>query len=289
MTDPVNRIILLVDIEKFSHRDDVEQAYLRRMLYDVVDRTLARAGIDETARLRADQGDSLMEFIDPNASVTQLLRALVTEAPSLLRSFNRTASRSAQIRLRGVLAAGYIARDEHDIWVGTDLNNACRLLDADLLREALSERADDFALCVSESIYSGIVRHNHHGIVAEDFHAVSMASKNGPLPAWLHGPVPHGAAAQAAAEAGGAADPADAADPQTPARDAPGERPEPEETRTASGPGTGVGPDRSVVFDFGGGSPVFGGSLVGGDQHGVSGGQVSGDVHMGGVDRGEDR
>ena len=31
-TDPVSRTILLLDIERFSDRDDGEQAYLRRML-----------------------------------------------------------------------------------------------------------------------------------------------------------------------------------------------------------------------------------------------------------------
>lgn len=40
MTHPVSRTILLLDIERFSDRDDVEQAYLRRMLYDVTDRAL---------------------------------------------------------------------------------------------------------------------------------------------------------------------------------------------------------------------------------------------------------
>ena len=40
MTDPVSRTILLLDIERYSDRDDVEQAYLRRMLYDITDRVL---------------------------------------------------------------------------------------------------------------------------------------------------------------------------------------------------------------------------------------------------------
>ena len=35
--------------------------------------------------------------------------------------------------------------DGHDGWVGSDLNHACRLLDAELLRAALRERPDDFA------------------------------------------------------------------------------------------------------------------------------------------------
>ncbi|MEU4087200.1 hypothetical protein [Streptomyces aureus] len=372
MTDPVNRTILLLDIEKYSDRDDVEQAYLRRMLYDITDRALESAGIDERLRLRADRGDSVMELIDANASVTALLRALLTEVPGLLRSVNRTASSSAQIRLRGVVATGYVAVDELDGWVGSDLNHACRLLDARLLRAALRERPDDFALCVSEGVHTGIVRHGHPGIPADDFHPVTVDSKNGPLRAWLHGPVPHGAddhgegggapapdcsgespapgaasptprttspgtaertglsgvtgaaestepsgaaqptgtagttesaqPARAAGAAGaaqsvgtaGAAGPAGAAaggsgphepagsgrpeQAEEPPRPAPAEQPEQEaapRTRPAA-------PAAGVVFDFGGGSPSFGGSLVGGDQHGVSGGQVTGDVHLGG-------
>lgn len=192
MTDPVSRTILLLDIEKYSDRDDVEQAYLRRMLYDITDRTLESAGIDERLRLRADRGDSVMELIDANASVTALLRALLTEVPVQLRAVNRMASSSAQIRLRGVVATGYVAIDDHDGWVGSDLNHACRLLDAQLLRAALRERANDFALCVSEGVHTGIVRHGHPGIPAEDFHPVTVDSKNGALRAWLHGPVPHG-------------------------------------------------------------------------------------------------
>ncbi|MEU5537942.1 hypothetical protein, partial [Streptomyces sp. NPDC020362] len=196
MTHPVSRTILLLDIERFSDRDDVEQAYLRRMLYDITDRTLESAGIDETVRLRADRGDSVMELIDAGAPVTQLLRALLTEVPVQLRAVNRMASSSAQIRLRGVVASGWVAVDERGGWVGSDLNHACRLLDARLLRAALKERSDDFALCVSDALYSGVVRHDHPGVPADEFHAVTVDSKNGPLRAWLHGPVPACAAGE---------------------------------------------------------------------------------------------
>ncbi|WP_055553479.1 hypothetical protein, partial [Streptomyces kanamyceticus] len=193
MTDPVSRTILLLDIEKYSDRDDVEQAYLRRMLYDITDRALESADVDETLRLRADRGDSVMELIDANASVRALLRALLDEVPAQLRAVNRMASSSAQIRLRAVLATGYVAVDELDGWVGSDLNHACRLLDGDVLRRALRERTNDFALVVSESVHAGIVRHDSPGVPADEFHAVTVASKNGPLRAWLHGPVPAGA------------------------------------------------------------------------------------------------
>ncbi|MFI5687807.1 hypothetical protein [Streptomyces sp. NPDC051636] len=284
MTDPVIRTILLLDIERFSDRDDVEQAYLRRMLYDITDRTLESAGIDETRRLRADRGDSVMELIDAGAPVTALLRALLTEVPAQLRTVNRMASRSAQIRLRGVLATGWVAVDEHDGWVGSDLNHACRLLDADVLRAALRERTGDFALCVSHALYEGVVRHDHPGIPAADFHTVTMAGKNGPLTAWLHGPVPattehredHRDTGEGEAPGGSGDRPAPRVPPQG---GAPEDRPAPEGHRGAPAPG--------AVFHFDGGAPSFGGSLVGGDQHGVSGGQVTGDVSLGGRERGE--
>ncbi|MFH8488013.1 hypothetical protein [Streptomyces longisporoflavus] len=274
MTDSVSRTILLLDIEKYSDRDDVEQAYLRRMLYDITDRALESAGVDETLRLRADRGDSVMELIDANASVQALLRALLGEVPAQLRGVNRMASSSAQIRLRAVVATGYVVIDDLQGWVGSDLNHACRLLDGDVLRAALRERTNDFALCVSEGVHAGVVRHDWPGVPAEDFHPVTMASKNGPLRAWLHGPVPAGAEEHGAAR-GPADDHSERKAGEAPVPDAAqGKRPAPGQ---GAAPATG-----GVAFHFNGGAPSFGGSLVGGDQHGVSGGTVHGDVHLGG-------
>ncbi|MFF3639696.1 hypothetical protein [Streptomyces sp. NPDC002564] len=259
MTDPLSRTILLLDIEKYSDRDDVEQAYLRRMLYTVADRVLERCGIDETRRQRADRGDCVMELIDAGASVTGLLRTLLAEVPTELRAVNRMASQSAQIRLRAVLATGYVAVDELDGWVGADLNHACRLLDADVLRRALRERPDDFVLCVSESVHHGIVQHDYPGVPKDAFHPVTVGSKNGQLRAWLHGPAPK--EVPGPAETSGAAR-------------------EPED-RTVAAPRARTAPPGPVDLS----NASFGGSYVAGDQHGVSGhGTVHGDVRLGGGD-----
>ncbi|WP_105974496.1 hypothetical protein [Streptomyces geranii] len=289
MTDPVSRTILLLDIERFSDRDDVEQAYLRRMLYDITDRALENAGIDETRRLRADRGDSVMELIDAGAPVTALLRALLVEVPAQLRAVNRMASSSAQIRLRGVVATGYVGIDERDGWVGTDLNNACRLLDAQLLRAALRERPHDFALLVSDALYSGVVRHDHPGIPADEFHPVGVDSKNGPMRAWLHGPLPGGydAADQDHRGTGAGEAPGGSGDrpaPQPPRAQAQETPPPPVPRVPAQGtsPAPENRPAPGPVFNFNGAVSI-GGSVVAGDQHGVSGGQVTGDVNMGGL------
>ncbi|MEV7558119.1 hypothetical protein [Streptomyces sp. NPDC089795] len=199
---PFFRHLLLIDTERYSDRDDVQQAYLRRMLFGIVDRVLLAAGADQSLRRRADRGDAVMELIDPSVPLTDLLRALLRDAPAELRAVNRLAAGSAQIRLRAVLATGYVHIDEFDGWVSTDLNNACRLLDGDPLRAALRGAGNDFALCVSESVYTGVVRHDHLGIRADEFTSVTVPSKNGPLTAWLRGlhpaPAPAGPAASPA-------------------------------------------------------------------------------------------
>ncbi|MEU6141386.1 hypothetical protein ABZ848_13580 [Streptomyces sp. NPDC047081] len=272
MTDPVSRTILLLDIERYSDRDDVEQAYLRRMLYDITDRALEAAGIDETLRLRADRGDSVMELIDAGAPVTALLRSLLNEVPAQLRTVNRMASSSAQIRLRGVVATGWVAVDGLDGWVGSDLNHACRLLDAGVLRDALRERRDDFALCVSDALYAGVVRHDHTGIPKAEFHPVTVDSKNGPLKAWLHGPVPGGATGSA----GSAEDHGDTGAGE--ASGGSGDRPTPR-VPEQGGPASDRGaPAPGPAFD---GPVTIGGGTVSGDQNNVTGNRIGGDFIIG--------
>ncbi|MFE9371694.1 hypothetical protein ACFYM2_18235 [Streptomyces sp. NPDC006711] len=189
MTEALHRTILLFDIEKFGTRDDVEQAFLRRLLYDVADGTLRAAHINETSRLRADRGDSVVELIDATVPVSTLVKALLTETPMLLHAKNRLSAASNRMRLRVVLAAGYVAVDEKG-WIGSDLNHAFRLLDAEPLREALRNSADNSVLCVSDTVYQGVVRHGHHGVRSEEFRQITVQAKEGPTIAWLHKTAP---------------------------------------------------------------------------------------------------
>jgi hypothetical protein len=246
MADPVYRTLLLFDIEQFGSRDDVEQAFLRRVLYDVVDATLAAADVDETASLRADRGDSVMELIDTRVSVPALVKTLVTETPALLHSKNRLLASSARMRLRIVLSSGYVAVDELDGWVGSDLNHAVRLLDADPLRDALKQSDAGSVLCVSEGVYQGVVRHGPLGVRPDDFHRVTVDTKEGPTVAWLHG--------------GPAAGPAS----EGPAAETPG--------------AAGAPPASSVQHTH-----------VAGNQYGVAGGTVHGNLHFGLPDGGSRR
>ncbi|MFJ9035345.1 hypothetical protein ACIRF8_01960 [Streptomyces sp. NPDC102406] len=245
MDDPVFRTLLLFDIEQYGRRDNVEQAFLRRLLYEVANATLLSGAVDETSRLRADRGDSVMELIDAQASVPRLVKTLLTETPALLHSKNRLMAESARMRLRIVLASGYVAVDEHEGWVGSDLNHAVRLLDSDPLREALRNRTDDCVLCVSDSIYQGVVSHGPLGVRPETFHRITVDTKEGPTVAWLHGE--------------------------------PGPTP-PSEPATGSVPAAGSVPTSGSVPTPGTAAPQHSETHVDGDQYGQTGGAHHGDT-----------
>lgn len=275
MREPVNRTILLLDIERFSRRDDVVQAVLRRTLNTVVDQTLVTAGVEATQQYREDRGDGLIVLLSGDVAKTAVLRALLTVTPELLHDHNRLASGSAQMRLRMVLAAGEVAHDPQagttGGLVGHDLNQAFRLLDSDALREALAARTDAHCvLAVSAPVYEGVVRHGHRGVRPELFRQTDVTVKDGVLSAWLHqgegSSAPVGAARDESRGTAGRAAPDGghrAQAPPPPPRTAPHERP------------------AGAVFHFHG-APVIHGSVVGGEQHGVSGGTVNGDVVLGG-------
>ncbi|MFF5533090.1 hypothetical protein ACFY71_11490 [Streptomyces cinerochromogenes] len=278
MREPVNRTILLLDIERFSRRDDVVQAVLRRSLNKVVDQTLEAAGVETTQQYREDRGDGLIVLLSGDVAKTALLRALLTVTTGLLHEHNQLASNSAQMRLRIVLAVGEVAHDPHagttGGLVGHDLNQACRLLDADVLRSALAARRDEHCvLAVSAPVYEGVVRHGHRGIRPELFRQSDVTVKDGVLRAWIHqgDTTPDRSPAPVPASA---PEPAEAPAPARAVQPTPAPAPAPRESGGA-------------VFHFHG-SPVINGSLVGGDQHGVSGGQVSGDVVLGGTTRTEE-
>ncbi|GGW56531.1 hypothetical protein [Streptomyces griseoloalbus] len=292
MREPVNRTILLLDIERFSRRDDVVQAVLRRTLNKIVDETLEAAGVEATQQYREDRGDGLIVLLSGDVAKTVLLRTLVTTTPELLHEHNLLASDSAQMRLRIVLAVGEVAHDPHagttGGLVGHDLNQACRLLDADVLRSALAERQDEHCvLAVSAPVYEGVVRHGHRGVRPDLFRQADVTVKDGTLPAWIHQGASSGRTPTARITAPAPepdSPPARSSAPAQAAEAAEAHPPAPAAGRTAAPAPAPAPQERSAgaVFHFHG-APVIHGSLVGGDQQGVSGGQVTGDVVLGGT------
>ncbi|AYV32871.1 hypothetical protein EES41_39555 (plasmid) [Streptomyces sp. ADI95-16] len=159
---------------------------MRRMLYGVLDRVAHSAGAGPGVRRQADWGDGVIELIDASVPLTVVLRTLRGVLPAELKAVNKLAAKSVRLRLRLVLATGRVAVDQPEGFVGAALFEASRLLDAEVLRAALREREEDYALCVSDSVYSDTVRHGYGGVPVEEFREVTVQTKGGPQRAWLH-------------------------------------------------------------------------------------------------------
>ncbi|MFJ3841981.1 hypothetical protein ACIPY6_41695 [Streptomyces sp. NPDC090054] len=135
--------LLLATFEGFSGRDDLEQAHMRRMLFDLLQGVAEAAGVDPATGGRVDLGDGVIELIDAAVPMANLLRAVLAVVPAELRTVNRLASDSAQIRLRLALVTG-IVRANDITWWRSVVDGSYRLLDSEAMRAALRSGKDAY-------------------------------------------------------------------------------------------------------------------------------------------------
>ncbi|MBP2351646.1 class 3 adenylate cyclase [Kribbella aluminosa] len=185
MADPINRTILVTDVERFSSRVDGDQAVLRRVLYEVLRKTFAAASIYPTEYTTEDRGDGVFALIDAKVPKAQLLRALITVTPAELREYNRRASEVARVRMRCVVHSGEVALDERGA-IGAAVIDAFRICDSDDLKDELAKIAEPSLLCVTDLLYQSLVRHQHPGLVPEHFHPLDASSKDGHRDGWIY-------------------------------------------------------------------------------------------------------
>lgn len=186
---PTHRSVVAFDVEGFSdpYRDDGAQSAVRARVYELVREAFDSAGVPWSACTHEDRGDGAIVLVPAEISKVLLLDPLPGHLSAALTEHNRGAPLAHRIRLRLAVHAGEISVDQHGL-SGTDLVEACRLLDADQLRDALRHSPVPLALAVSGTVYDGIVRHRHRGIDPATYHPVTVEVKRTRLAAWIHLP-----------------------------------------------------------------------------------------------------
>jgi signal transduction histidine kinase len=187
--EPEHRGILAVDIQGFGRldRSNPTRARMRAGLHRILGNAMTAAGIDPEHIAQTEYGDGVVVLLDPQVSKARLLHPLLPRLVSGLARYNRTAPNTAQLRLRVVVHAGELLRDDHGI-TGEDLILAFRLLDADVVRAHLTQAGTDLVLVVSDVIYQGIVKHGYGGMDPARFQPVWISAKETSSRAWLHIP-----------------------------------------------------------------------------------------------------
>ncbi|SBT46199.1 nucleotidyl cyclase domain-containing protein [Micromonospora auratinigra] len=169
MAAPTPHSILVVDIEGFGKRSNPVQSSLRDSMYEVVRHAFADAHLNWADVHPQDRGDGILMLLPAATSVVALAGELVRALDAGLREKAKIYTAAHAMRFRVALHQGLCQRDANG-WVGEAINTASRLVDAQVLRDALAAAPTAvLAFAVSDEIYRGVVRHDYRFVDSSTF------------------------------------------------------------------------------------------------------------------------
>ncbi|MFD0901106.1 effector-associated domain 2-containing protein [Actinomadura sediminis] len=194
-------VILAFDIAAFgdtARTDDVRRI-MRDAMYRQIDVSLRAGGVEPADRYREDRGDGAMVLVRPTVGTEALLTTVVDTLRAELRRYNKAAADVAKIRLRAAVHTGEARHDGNGV-VGTAVNHAFRILDAQPFKDALDESGMALAVVVSQRVYDDVVRHGPGLVDPDEYRPIGIAVKETEGAAWVRVP---GAGAPRAEQGGG--------------------------------------------------------------------------------------
>lgn len=184
------RVILAVDLERYSRRDDVQMGLLQRDLWRVLRAACGYAGVDFAACRHQASGDGYLLILpgdlDEPAAVAGLLEGLALGLDAVNTAGNRPAG-LGPARLRAAVHQGLVATAPTG-FPGAAVVTACRILDSSPLREALAASAtSDLAIAFSDTVHSSFIGRGHRGLDADGFtrHPVKNPDKDFEASVWI--------------------------------------------------------------------------------------------------------
>jgi hypothetical protein len=185
LQDPVPRSLVAVDIEGYSRRSNLGHLELRKALRDVCDEAFRR--IQVAPEIRQDQGDAFLILIRPEVTKPRLIDDLIRELDIALRRFNQPRMSHERMRLRVALHSGEIHPDGAG-FAGESIVTVMRLLDADVLRRALTTTPGSLAVIVSDSLYRDVVTQAYRDVEPTEYQCVEVSNKTFQQRAWIRLP-----------------------------------------------------------------------------------------------------
>lgn len=192
---PPDHALLVVDMKDYSQIPEAKMAPTRADLDDILSTVLAQCGIADAARLDTavkDRGDGAI-FVLPARHAARLVDPLLGRLGQALerREQTRLAS-SPTIRLRASVHVGPLEPPAHR---GDAANDACRLVDSDAVRAAMTAAIDHglyLAAAVSGPVFSRAVRAGRTKSLSADHFQQATARVDGKdgfqETCWLHVP-----------------------------------------------------------------------------------------------------
>jgi tetratricopeptide (TPR) repeat protein len=179
----MHQTIIAVDVEGFGARSPWHQRRVRQGLISSVRDAFGRCGLRWEDSHVEDRGDGLLIYLPPDTQNRQLVESLPNELTGRLREHNAGAALEARIRLRMVLHAGEVVRDEQGV-SSSAVVLASRLLNAAALKEALAESRGVLALITSTVFFHDVVA-TYPAANPDIYWQVRVAEKETDTTAWI--------------------------------------------------------------------------------------------------------
>ncbi|MGW0866024.1 hypothetical protein [Streptomyces sp. NPDC002611] len=181
----VRRLAFVVDTADSGARPVPRQAVAQKRLLGALEEACAASGVDRGTCDRQDRGDGELLILPPGVVETTVVPELLRVLTLALRRDNQGRTEPERLRVRTAAAVGIVHRSALG-FAGDGVVEACRLVDADALKEAF--RAAPWAevsFAVGEELYRDLVRHGYDGLPPDSFRPLTPVVDGRPFPAWL--------------------------------------------------------------------------------------------------------
>jgi hypothetical protein len=173
----VYRMLVAVDVERYSTRNAMEQLQAQSDLRRTLEDAAARCGLDREHWHKQVRGDGELAVLPPDVDVPRVVGVFVHHLETALLDLNAARVGRRPLRLRLALHHGTLAPGPFGP-IGDAPIVVSRLLDAGPLRRTLAQRQDgDLALVVSDALFKDIVSTGFCSLGPDDFEAIRVVTK----------------------------------------------------------------------------------------------------------------
>lgn len=177
--------IVAADIVGFGqhNRNNTNQVRIRHGMYKAMQAAFDDAGVSWSSCQHDDRGDGVLVLVPAEVPKRLLADHLPNTLLDALMRHNQTHPPRERIRLRLALHAGEVNYDPHGV-TGSAINHACRLLDADVLRNAQANSSAVLAVIGSAWFFDEVIRHSELS-QAKAYRRVEVSNKETTTHAWV--------------------------------------------------------------------------------------------------------
>jgi hypothetical protein len=185
--EPRHHAIVTIDIEGFGSptRTDPIRAGLRRALDGLSRAAIERVPHADPLSAEGDTGDGKWLLFRSDLPKTSILQEFVPALEVGIRHHNRSASTAATLRLRVGVHHGEITVEDSG-YSGEQLNHAFRIIDNDVIRNALKITRNDVVVAVSDDFFQKIIKPGYGALDPDVYAPVMISAKETTTVVWVN-------------------------------------------------------------------------------------------------------